>query len=955
MAEVIAENVAEDLRGVIRGDVFGDILHRGAFSSDASIYQVVPLCVVAVRDSYDVSVVVKYAASEGISIVARGAGSGLAGESLCGGIVLDMRRYMNRIIEFDEGSGVVLCEPGVVLDELNNYLGRYGRKIGPDPSSGNRATIGGCVANNSTGAHCLQYGFMGDYVESVEVVLANGSVVDLVNDFDPDSEISSGAVNIARKCQQILGGKDEIINNALPKTSRNRSGYNIAGICHEGKVDLARLVASSEGTLAIFTKIALSTVAVEAARGILNLEFDSLEEMGRAVPKIVDSGAAACELMDRSLLEMARGALPEYSDILPEGVEASILVEHVGGSSAEVSEKIKRTDKAVGKIASGRSVILDGDVQRRLWKSRKDAVPLLYRKKGRKKPVAFMEDVSVGKEHLAEYIRGVKEIGKRYEVEMSFYGHAGDGVLHVRPYLDLSDKKEVEKMRSMAEDVFSLAWSLGGSISGEHGDGFVRTAFIRGQYGDEYYELLGAVKNIFDPEGLMNPGKIVGGDADVMVTNLKASHKFLPERLRTRLLMTESDFAAELGQCNGCGVCLSRSDDQRMCPVFRALGEELDSSRAKVNILSLWVSGQLTDEEFESSEFEKFLDLCVNCKACSLQCPSGVDISKLMLAARAEYVKRKGLGKSKWVLSRNRYFSKFGSEVSDIVNLVSKSVGFKWLGEKIIGIGRKRALPKFAHGEFLKAGREYLAKCEPIKEPVGKVAYFLDTYVNFHDHELGFAVLDVLRCNGIAVVLPNQRPAPLPSIMYGDVKRARKDLEYNIKYLAQAVRDGCEIICSEPSAALCLQKDLKYFVAGEDAELVCGNTHELMGYLLGLCNEGKLKPIEGLAGENFVYHCPCHLFAAGGGRASIELLDKLCGIKVFDLKAGCCGMAGTFGMLEKNYELSEKMAERLKGALKEVPAKCVLTECGACKMQIEHISDKQVMHPVKVLARAYGA
>ena len=944
------EQIASDLAKVVRGDVFADILHRAAYSTDASIYRIVPACVIAPRDSGDVAAVVKYAGAKDIPVVARGAGTGLAGESLCKGIVFDMTRYMNKVIDVRDAGKTVVCEPGVVLDDLNKCLAEFGRKIGPDPSSANRAVVGGCVANNSTGAHSLEYGFIADYVESIEAVLADGGVAEFKNNFDPERAQYERVASVARECLSVLSNKEAVINKALPKTRRNRSGYNISGICHNGRIDLARLLTGSEGTLAIFTKITLRTVAVPAVKGLLQLEFDCLEKMAQAVPIIVDNGASACELMDKTLIDMAFEALPEYRDVLPAGAAAVLLVEHTGQTQKQVREKIKKTDSAVGAIASGRSIFLEPKAQERLWKSRDDAGPLIYRKRTNKHPIEFMEDTSVGYAQLGEYISGLQEIANRYDIEMCFYGHAGDGLLHVRPYLDLSDSADVEKMRAMANDVFSLAWSLGGTISGEHANGLVRAPFIRQQYGDEYYELLCKIKNIFDPDGLMNPGKIINPDADVMVKNLRAEYKVLPERVRTELLFEEDALAAELEQCYGCGLCRSRESDLRMCPVFRAMGDELASSRAKVNILHFWATGQLDEKDFESPEFRKFLDLCVNCKACLLQCPSGVDVSELMTAARARYVKRRGLRRAELVLSHNRYLSKLGSFFSPVSNFVMRLAVFKWLLEKFTGIDKRRSMPDFRHGSFLKAGRKYLAACKPIEKPIDKVAYFLDTYANYNDHELGFAVLDVLRTNGIEVILPKQLPAPLPAIVYGDVKTAHKDLIYSVKYLAKAVREGYKIICSEPSAALCLKQELRHFVAGPDAELVSENTYELMNYLFNLFTQNKLKSPTKSITEEFVYHLPCHLCAVGDETASIRLLSELCGVNVVDLGAGCCGLAGTFGMQKKNYELSSQISASLEEALEKSPVKNVLTECAACKMQIEHISDCTVRHPIKILA-----
>jgi Fe-S oxidoreductase len=559
----------------------------------------------------------------------------------------------------------------------------------------------------------------------------------------------------------------------------------------------------------------------------------------------------------------------------------------------------------------------------------------------------------VGNERLGKYITALNKLGKKYDIAMSFYGHAGDGELHIRPYMDLSEPAEVEKMRVIADDVFSLAWSLGGAISAEHGDGLVRVAFIKKQYGDEFYKLLRKIKNVFDLDGLMNPGKIICDDADVMVKNLRAVHGLLPERLRTDLAFGENEFRHELEQCSGCGACLSTESELRVCPVFRAMGDELSSSRAKANVLRCWATGQLEKKDFESPEFRKFLDLCVNCKACSLECPSGVDVSKLMIAARAEYVKHRGLRRAESILSHNRYLSTAAGVFAPFSNWVMRLGVFRWLLERTTGLSRQRAMPKFGHRSFLKAGRKYLASCEPIERPVDKVAYFVDTYANYNDHELGFVVLEVLRANGIEVILPKQLPAPLPAICYGDVKAARRDLTYSVKHLAKVVRGGYKIVCSEPSAALCLKNELRHFVAGDNAKAVSENTYELMGYLLELSKQGRLKPVREPVSRTYVYHCPCHLYALGAGRASIELLEGLGSVTIADLDAGCCGLAGTFGMQTKNYELSSKIAAKLQEALAEHPACFVLTECSACKMQIEHLTGATVIHPVKILAEAY--
>ncbi|MHC5059677.1 MAG: anaerobic glycerol-3-phosphate dehydrogenase subunit C [Planctomycetota bacterium] len=948
------EEIGDDLALLIKGDVSVDIFSRVAFSTDAGIYQILPACVVAPLDCDDVAAVVKYARQNNIAVAARGAGSGVAGESLTTGILINMTVYMTGILGTEDNGKVVVCQPGVVLDDLNNYLARFGRKIGPDPSSGNRAVVGGIVANDATGAHSLQYGHIAEYVERVKVVMADGRLAEFTNNIDPAHVTDKNVGAIAAGCAAVLQDKAEVIAKAQPKAKRNHCGYNIATVCHDGGIDLARLLAGSEGTLGIFTEIALRTVELPKAKALLQLEFESLQKMAAAVPAIVDSGASACELMGKTLIEMASDALPHYRDILPANCEATLLVEHVGDSIGEVTEKINITNRKVGKLASGRTGFFDEADQQRLWKVRKDAVPLLERDRGPDHSVGFIEDVAVENVHLAEYIAGLVEICRNYDIKMAFYGHAGDGELHIRPQLDLSVPGGVKKMCHIAAEVFELAWSLGGSISGEHAEGLLRAAFIEKQYGSEFYELLKAIKNIFDPDGLMNPGKIINDDPDIMTKNLRAAHIVFAERLMTNLNLDPKEFRYEIEQCSGDGVCLASQAGTRMCPVFRAVGEELACSRAKANLLRAWITGILDKSDFESDEFKKIISLCINCRMCSVECPSNVDISKLIIEARAEYVKRKGLGRTEDMLSHNRGMTNLGSLFAPLSNLVMKSGIFKWLLEKYSGLDRRRTMPVFQRGSFLGKGRRYLARAGAIGRPVDKVAYFVDSYANTSDQELGFAVVKCLRHNKIDVVLPNQLPAPLPAIVYGDLKTARKDLGYVVKNLARTVRAGYKVVCSEPSAALCLKEDLRLLLDSEDAKVVSENTYELMSYLRDLHSEGKLRTKADRDERKFAYHAPCHVFALGQRGASIELLREICGVSVTDINAGCCGLAGTFGMQKKNYDLSVRIAKNMVEALNAVDTKFVMTECAACRMQIEELTDKIVIHPIKVLAKAYG-
>ncbi|MBN1786794.1 MAG: anaerobic glycerol-3-phosphate dehydrogenase subunit C [Sedimentisphaerales bacterium] len=943
-----SRQIADELSRLVASDCLADIFTRVIFSTDASIYQIIPLCVVAPKDIKDIAAVVKYAAENEIPVVARGAGSGLAGEALCSGIVLDITKYMNRIMGITDDGAAVVCQPGVVLDDLNNYLSQFGKKIGPDPSSGNRACVGGVVANNATGAHSLEYGYIAEHIEKIKAVLADGSIAEFTNNMPPGESL------FGLRAFDLLNTNASIIKSAQPISKRNHSGYNIADVVHDDKIDMAKLLAGSEGTLAVFAEVTLKTVDLPKTKAVVQFEFDSLEKMAQAVPLIVKSGASACELMDGEFIKIAREAFSQYKDILNPNSTASLLVEHTGQTQQEVEEKIKKTVSDLGKLFFDKEEVFDPVLQKRLFKCRKDAVPLLSRKKGLKQPIPFIEDISVDNTKLDEYIKGLQKIGEKFDVDMTYYGHAGDGELHIRPYLDLSDRGDVKKMTKIADEVFSLAWSLGGSISGEHADGLVRAAFIKKQYGEKYYEILREIKKIFDEKNILNPGKIINDKPDIMTQNLRGEKKIINSRVETELNFKPDEFMYEVLQCNGCGVCRSTESAVRMCPVFRATGDEMYSSRARANLLAAWARGILTEEDFESEQAERILAMCLNCKACLVECPSGVDISKMMMEIRAKLAKKRGLGRAAKMLSSNRYMSILASAFAPISNIFMSLSPVRWVMQMITGIDARRKLPKFGFSSFIKKANKYLAAQPKLADPIDKVVYFTDTFVNYNDHELGFAVLKFLRHNNIDVIIPPQRPVPLPGVVYGDVKTSRKDLHYNVVNLARFIEDGRKIICSEPSAALCLKEDLRFFVDDLRTKSILENTFELFDYLDSLSAEDKLKKTTFQTTEKFVHHTPCHLIALKEKIASSKVLKELAGIEVTELDGGCCGIAGTFGMQKKNYDLSMQIGEKLAQKIKESKADVVLTECSTCKMQIEQLTGKKVEHPIKILAKAFS-
>ncbi len=520
----------------------------------------------------------------------------------------------------------------------------------------------------------------------------------------------------------------------------------------------------------------------------------------------------------------------------------------------------------------------------------------------------------------------------------------------------MSDPADVKKMTDIAHEVFSLALSLGGSLSGEHADGLIHAAFMEMHFGKEYCDILRKLKQIFDPKNILNPGKIFSDNADIMTQNLRGENKIIDTRMKTELNFRPDEFKFEIIQCTGCGVCRSGEPALRMCPMFRATGNELYSSRAKANLLAAWAKGLLTEQDFESENFKEILASCLNCKSCVIDCPSGVDVSKMIMEARAQLAKRGKLSSTAKVLASNRYMSILASAFTPISNIFMSNATVKRIMQSLTGIDKRRAMPKFGFSSFIKKANKYLAGMPKLENPIDKVAYFTDTFANYNDHELGFAVIKFLRHNNIDVIVPKQRPAPLPAVVYGDIKTSKKDLEYNVKHLSEVVKKGYAIICSEPSAALCLKEDLRFFVDSAEANIVSKNTFELFDYLKNLMQTGKIAAVAGggLAMTKYVHHTPCHLIALERKPASIDILKQLAGIEVKELDGGCCGMAGTFGMQKKNYELSTQIGRKPAELIEQSNADTVLTECSTCKMQIEHLTGKKTEHPIMVLVKAYG-
>ena len=995
--DVEQQRIEEDLRGQLAGEVRCDDLFVQLYASDASIYEVPPLGVVRPRNVEDVVAVVRYAAANKISLHPRGSGSGLAGESLGRGLVIDFSRYMRRIVDISENTARV--QAGVVLDHLNAKLADHGRLFGPDPAMSQVTTMGSVVAIDASGSHWPVYGSARRHIKSLEVVLASGEVVQLSNHDLPlqvpsgheasghetPGQEASGLASILGGLSTVLDQYADEIRSCQPRSLVNRSGYRLDDVREGNRLHLARLLTGSEGTLGLITEITVATSPLPLHVGSTLLFFESLDKAAQAAIALAPLGASACDLMDRRHLSLARESSPRYELLIPQAVEAVLLIEHQADTAEALKDRLAATVDALQhkhKLASGASIAADKYDHDMLWQLARHYVPTLYRLKGFTRPIPIVEDIALPPTELPEFLHRMQKILKQEQVTASLFGHVGHGQLHIRPFLDLANQEDVQKMKTLADRLYAEVWHLGGTISGEHGDGLSRTSYVDEQYGP-LAPAFGEIKEIFDPELILNPGKIVA-EADASVTNdlrqvsypllerldlpdqrsLSDEHSEPPinepgnqpgEKIDLQLDWQPEEMAQAAQTCNGCAACRTQGEEARMCPIFRYAPREEASPRAKANLARGILTGSLPAGTVLEDACKEIVDLCVHCHMCRQECPAGVDIPKLMVEAKATYVATNGQGLHDWLLARVDLLCRLGSRFSRLANWAVRNRVARWLIEKMLGIAQGRKLPRFSRRPFLQQAAERRLN-RPGRSATDKVLYFVDTYANYCDTELAQAFVAVLEHNNIQVYVPeSQKQAAMPLISQGVLEPARVAAEQNVALLAEAVRQGYTIVSTEPSAALALTHEYPMLLPGDhDAELVAENTLEACHYLWRCHQRGKLELDFTPLSVTLGYHTPCHTKALEVGTPAENLLKLIPGLQVQKLEKGCSGMAGMYGMQRTNYRNSLRAGLPLLTAVRTGSFQLGATECSTCKIQMEQGTSKPTIHPIKLVALAYG-
>ena len=962
--DVRQSRLIEDMAGIFRGEILCHPLSQALYASDGSLHQATPLGVAMPLDRGDVLTLVRYAAEQKLALIPRGAGTSVAGEAVGTGIVVDFSRHMHAVEEV--GAQTVRVQPGLVHSRLNHLLRESGRYFPPDPSNSATTTLGSMLALDAAGSHSIRVGSTRDHVVSIELVTANGARFEAVNEpitleaglaEEPTvDETTKWKRHLVSRIKSLLGRHAALINEKQPERQlRNRAGYLLRGVLTDSHVLLPRLLVGSEGTLGLFTAATLHTSALPAHRSALLIGFETLESAIQAVRPISLLQPSACDLIDRRLLTLARDLDSRFASMIPATSEAALIVEMTGFSPIDTARSIRDVLLVIKELPDSGRTLFEATTFEEvefLWSLPHAVISLLNRARGETSPVPLVEDIAVPPEMLLEFVTRARRIWQKHELTASLYAHAAVGQVHMRPFL--RTPLDPLLLEDLARDLYHAAISLGGSISGEHGLGISRTAFLPSQYG-ELCRVFQEVKSLFDPEGLLNPDKVLSDDPHLTVNHLRPPMKPTSTPIELQLNWAPGEIGSAAMACHGCGACRTQESNSRMCPFFRSEVAEARSPRAKANALRAIVDGRLAQHELASSDMRVLSDFCFNCKQCQLECPTEVNIPHLMLEAKAQYVAANGPRMSEWFLSRVHGWSDSLCRMSWLVNPLISSRSLRWLLERCLGIARQRKLPPFARRTFLNsAPREWLSAPLSLRDPI-PVIYFVDHYANAHDPELAFALGRILEHQGLKLhVPPTQLRSGMAHISIGDVETARQLATSNVRVLAEFAREGCPIVCTEPAAALCLKVEYPRLLEHPDVQLVADHVVEVGQFLADIHLRGELRTDLHSLPMTAAYHTPCHLRALGTDTPLLRLCRLIPQFVVSNTDHGCSGMAGTFGLSREKFEESLAIGQKLIEQMRSDQIEFGLTECSSCKFQMEQQSAAPTLHPLKVLALAYG-
>jgi len=948
--------LAEALNRVIKGDVLTDEFSLGMYSTDASFYQIKPLVVVIPMDTSDVRKAVEIARLHKVTILPRGAGTSLAGQTVADALVIDFSKYMNRILEFNADERWVRVQPGLVRDELNEEMAKHGLHFAPDPATSSRANVGGMVGNNSSGTKSILYGKTVDHVLEANVLLADGTEM-LLKELSPhafkakaDQQDREG--QIYRQVMTTINSNKEMIKERFPKVMRRVGGYNLDEFVYTDQWNLAKLITGSEGTLALTLDVKINLEPLPKFKSVAVVHFTELLEAIRAVQPMLPYKPSAIELIDRTVLRLSAENLTtrQHCHFIQNDPAAILIVEFYGDTQESVMERPRQMIEELKTLGVGYAYPLfptGGDYDD-VWLLRKKGFGLMMGLKGDKKALSFIEDSAIPIEVLPTYIDEVLHICAKHNTEVSMYAHASVGVIHVQPLLDLRDAQDIENLKNITDETFELVVKYGGSWSGEHGDGLVRSAYNERFFGSQIYQAFKDIKGVFDPGNLMNPGKII--NSQTIEHNLRYGTTYHDQPVKTVFhYRSENSFAESVHMCSGVGECRKMLGGT-MCPSFKATRDEEHTTRGRANTLRLAMSGQLGKEGLASERLHRVMDLCLSCKACKSECPTNVDMAKMKSDVQQMYYDKHGTKlRDRLIRDSSKAASGFSGVLSGLVNFFQRTTLFRTVLHALAGFDKRRTLPAYAKEPFYK----WFARegNNTFRNESKKVVLFADTYLNFHEPEVGVSALQLLNSCGYEVILANVGCCQRPKISHGFLKDARREGAKTIEGLRKYLDEGMTIVVCEPSCASALNDDFADMV--DDESMAHKLRNQVMMIDIFLAREvenGNLNSrFESLAGDILI-HGHCHqkaLYGTQGMKTIFSKSDRAAS----EIPSGCCGMAGSFGYETEHYEISRKIGEQtLFGAAKSMKAGTTLVANGfSCRHQIEHFTGVKPKHWVEVV------
>jgi len=969
-------------------EVHFDRMTRLLYSTDASIYQMIPIGVAFPRDVDEVTAAVEIAARHSVPILPRGGGSSLAGQAVGHALVLDLSRHMDQIIAIDPQTQTVRVQPGITLSQVNKALGQHDLMFGPDPASADRATIGGVLGNNASGAHSILYGMAADHICATDVVLSNGDRVHFDN-FKPDDwHIRSQRPGLEGALYQallnILSRYARPIATCYPQTFRNAAGYNLNKLAETSTPNLSALIAGSEGTLGVITEATLNLVPVPKTKRLALVHFDTSRAALQAVPSLLESEPAAIEIIDKTLLDLTRGRR-EYQHMLTfvEGdPQALLAVEYAADSEAALEHGIQHLKKQLDLLRHKEPVVIISDPaeQARVWYVRKLGLGIFLSMRGDTKPASFIEDAAVPVQHLADYMEEISDAAQEVGVEqVALYGHASAGCLHIRPFVNQKTEQGMHQIRQLAETSTQLVIKYGGTTSGEHGEGFSRGEFSEQLFGSELTHAFREVKAVFDPQNLMNPGKVVDPPKmdDQSILRYGADYATLYEPQETVFSFnTDGGFARAVEMCNGAGVC-RQIEGGVMCPSFQATRDETHSTRGRANALRAAMIGLLGHQGLTSRQLYDVLDLCLSCQACKSECPSAVDMAKLKAEFLNTYYQEHGVPLRSRLFAHIADLNRFSQPFAPLVNVLFGGPG-QWISQAL-GVHPQRSLPKLASQPFSKWYAEHLRQSSPDKPAAQtnldpdvpasgqshlsqtgsaectSVVFFHDTFMQHNDPHIGQAAIQILEAGGYEVIiLPEKKCCGRPAVSKGLLDEAAQLARHNLALLAPYAERDIPIVGCEPSCMAMLVDDYADLVPGHESQAVARVAMPIEKFLVREHAAGRLNlPLEDTP-RRVLFHGHCQQKALFGTADTLAMLKMIPNCVVEQIESGCCGMAGSFGYEKEHYDLSIQLAEMsLAPAVRAATPETIICATGtSCRQQILDTTGRHSRHPIEVLAEA---